>query len=47
MSDIQNIQRIPGISKQIVEKLEVLNKVLNVCGPIIIDMSKMIVIDWA
>jgi hypothetical protein len=35
------------MSKQILEKLEVLNKVLHVCGPITIDLSKMTVIDWS
>ena len=40
ISDIENIQGIPGISKQILEKLEALSKVLHVCGPITIDHQK-------
>ena len=44
ISDIQNIQEIPGPSKQILNNLEILNKVLYVCGPITIDLPKMT--DW-
>ena len=41
ISDIQNIQGIPGLSKKFWDKLEVLNKVLHVCGPTTTDLSKM------
>jgi hypothetical protein len=47
ISDIQNIQGISGPSKQILGRLKILNKVLHVCDPVIIDQTKMIVIDWA
>jgi hypothetical protein len=47
ISDIQNIQGISGQSKLILERLEILNKVLSVCDLIIIDQTIMIVVDWA
>ena len=46
LSDIQNVQGISGRSKQILKGIEILNKVLDVCDPIIIVQTKMIVIDW-
>ena len=44
--DIQNIQGISGPSKQILEKLEIMKKILSVRDLIIIDQTKNVVIDW-
>ena len=43
----KKIQGISGQSKKILERLEILTEVLDVCDQIIIDQTKMIVIDWA